>query len=105
MSDNRNMEKIDADWLKERLAGERGKKARLAEKLGVGSDVVTKMTSGVRQIRQDEVPVILEFFGLHVEALTVEELRWLEAYRNAAPERLAAAETLLGYQSPPLEKP
>jgi DNA-binding transcriptional regulator YdaS (Cro superfamily) len=57
------METITAEWLRIRLEGDRGKKAELAEALGIGADKVSKMISGARKPQAEEIPKILAFFG------------------------------------------
>lgn len=51
------------EWLEKMLENRpRGTKARLSEHIGGGSDVVSKMLSGVRAIAADELPLIAEYF-------------------------------------------
>lgn len=57
------MEIIDAKWLQKRLGNDRGKRAQLAERLGVSPDKVSKMLSGTRKPQSQEIPTILAFFG------------------------------------------
>lgn len=56
------MDVIDADWILSRLTGKRGEKARLARALGVGTDVISKILSGERRVRNDEIPMVIKFF-------------------------------------------
>lgn len=52
------------EWLEKLLENApRGTKARLSEHIGGGSDVVSKMLSGVRAIAADELPLIAEYFN------------------------------------------
>jgi DNA-binding transcriptional regulator YdaS (Cro superfamily) len=57
------MQMITTEWLNERLANDRGKRAALAVALGIGPDKVSKMLSGTRKPQANEVPTILAFFG------------------------------------------
>lgn len=57
------MEKITSEWLKERLGDDRGKKAALAEALGLTNDKISKMISGIRKPQAEEIPTIHAFFG------------------------------------------
>lgn len=57
------METITPEWLRARLDGDRGKKAALAEALGIGADKISKMISGARKPQAEEIPKILAFFG------------------------------------------
>ena len=57
------MEPITAEWLRERLDGDRGRKTELADALGIGSDKVSKMIAGTRKPQAEEIPKILAFFG------------------------------------------
>lgn len=77
------METITADWLRQRLGRDRGKKAMLAEALGLGSDKVSKMLSGARKPQAEEIPKILAFFG---EAQADVDPELLEVWRQLSPE-------------------
>jgi plasmid maintenance system antidote protein VapI len=105
MSDKRVMEKIDGKWIEARLSGERGQKAKLAEALGVKSDKISKIIKGERQVQPEEVPVILRFFGLHLEVISDREKAYLEAFRNATPDKLAAVQAYLTNRLPLQDKP
>lgn len=64
---NRDMQKIDRHWIKARLAGTpRGTQARLAEHLGITSDMMSKIMIGVRELQQDEIPKALSFFNARI---------------------------------------
>ena len=57
------MQVITSKWLQERLGSDRGKRAELADALGIGADKVSKMLSGTRKAQAEEIPTILAFFG------------------------------------------
>lgn len=103
MRDNLWMEIIDTKWLLARMSGKRGEKARLAEALGIGPDQVAKILTGVRRIQPDEIPRIMAFFHEDGFAVTSEERRMLQLYREAPEARREAAEVLLS--APPLKSP
>ena len=77
------METIDAQWLKKRLSGDRGQKAALAEAIGVGTDKISKMISGIRKVQADEIPKILAFFG---EASQEVDPELLAIWQKLAPQ-------------------
>ena len=77
------MEPITADWLRQRLGRDRGKKAMLAEALGLGSDKISKMLSGARKPQAEEIPKILAFFG---ESQAEVDPELLEAWQQLLPE-------------------
>ena len=56
------MEQIDREWLKDRLAGDRGEQARLSRETGISPDKISKILSGKRQVQSSEAPVIYGFF-------------------------------------------
>lgn len=58
------MEKIDGNWIKSRLTGAHGEKARLAEAMGLSDSKVSKILSGERLVKASEIPTLLRFFGL-----------------------------------------
>ena len=95
MSDNVAMEIVDIRWLKARLTGARGEKARLAEAIGIKPDQVAKILHGVRRIQPDEVPKIMAFFDEVSFSVSAEEQRILQLYRQAPEARREAAEALL----------
>lgn len=88
------------EWLGKMLEGaERGTKARLAERLGISGDMVSKMLSGVRDITADELPQISAFFkvmppgfdGISFEAKIRDEkeiLRTLERIDGLGPDNV-----------------
>lgn len=64
---NSTMEKIDRHWIKARLSGTpRGTQTRLAEHLGIESNVMSKIMTGVRDLQQDEIPKVLTFFNARI---------------------------------------
>ncbi len=93
-----HMETITPEWLRARLDGDRGKKAELAEALGIGADKVSKMISGARKPQAEEIPKILAFFGVttaQVDPELAEVWRKLEPAErlfllNAAKAQIAA---------------
>ncbi|WP_043145322.1 helix-turn-helix domain-containing protein [Mameliella alba] len=95
------MQKITPEWLKEQLDKKRGARTRLAERLGVGTDVVSKMVAGTRRPQAEEIPVILDFFGLELDvdqefqgiwnALSGEGHQTLKSVAKALLERERAA--------------
>lgn len=89
------MENVDLQWLKARMTGQRGEKARLAEALGIKPDQVAKILTGVRRIQTDEIPKLRAFFNEAVLTISAEEQRLLEMYRTASAARREAAEALL----------
>jgi transcriptional regulator with XRE-family HTH domain len=61
--DIRNNRRMYREWLRNLLDGrQRGTATRLAEHMGIPSDYVSKMLSGVRDITADELRKISEFF-------------------------------------------
>lgn len=61
------MTKIDRIWIKTRLAQmERGSQARLAEHLGIANNMMSKIMSGTRALKQDEIPKVLSFFNARI---------------------------------------
>lgn len=76
------MEAITADWLRQRLEGDRGKKAALAEALGIGKDKVSKMIAGTRKPQAEEIPRILAFFGVTSPGV---DLELAEVWRELEP--------------------
>lgn len=83
ISQSVGMEPITADWLRQRLGRDRGKKAMLAEALGLGSDKISKMLSGARKPQAEEIPKILAFFG---ESQAEVDPELLEAWQQLLPE-------------------
>ena len=55
---------IDSDWIKARLDGTHGEKARLADAIGISRDKMSKVLNGTRDVQPDEIPKVLRFFGL-----------------------------------------
>lgn len=101
------MEVIDSEWLKERLGDNRGKKAALAQALGVTNDKVSKMLSGVRGPKASEIPTILAFFG---EASDEADPEFAELWKQLHPhERVflknAAKAQIAGRDQPPEQSP
>lgn len=61
------METIDRHWIKARLASmPRGTQTRLAEHLGIASNMMSKIMSGERRLQQDEIPKLLSFFNARI---------------------------------------
>lgn len=57
------MDVIDGDWIRARLSGKRGEKAKLARAMRVESHVVAKILAGKRQVKPKEMPAVVAFFG------------------------------------------
>jgi hypothetical protein len=57
------MDKIDADWIKSRLKGKHGERARLAAAIGIDNDKMSKTLRGLRRVQSHEIPLILAFFN------------------------------------------
>lgn len=67
------MDMIDRHWIKARLAKmERGTQKRLAEHMGIPGSTLSKIMSGVRELQQNEIPKVLDFFNARV--VTEDEL-------------------------------
>lgn len=61
------MDMIDRHWIKARLAKmERGTQKRLAEHMGIPGTTLSKIMSGVRDLQQNEIPKVLDFFNAKV---------------------------------------
>lgn len=45
---------------------ERGAQARLAEHLGIANNMMSKIMSGTRALKQDEIPKVLSFFNARI---------------------------------------
>ena len=86
---------VDAEWLKARMSGKRGEKARLAEALCIGPDQVAKILNGVRRVQPEEVPRLLAFFNEERQFLSEDEIRLLRLFREATESRQEAAVALL----------
>lgn len=56
------MDVIDANWIKDRLSGEHGEQARLAEAMGIDSDKLSKILRGQRRVQAKEIPGAISFF-------------------------------------------
>lgn len=56
------MDVIDGDWIKARLKNVRGEQSRLARRMGVDPDVVTKILKGHRRVQPHEMPAVVAFF-------------------------------------------
>ncbi len=80
---------IDGAWIKERLTGAHGEKARLAEALGVKQDVVSKILSGTRRLSNAEADAARLFFG--EGPINEEERSMLALYRQASKDRQGLA--------------
>ena len=64
LSDIRTMPKIDGNWIRDRLKGERGEVARLADALGMDKNKLAKVMSGTRALTADETVSVLTFFRI-----------------------------------------
>ena len=84
---------IDGDWIKARLTGRRGEKARLSEALGVRDADVSKILNGTRKVQASEIPALLAFFG--EPAINDEDAEFLALLHQASPERRAEAKAFL----------
>lgn len=93
---NRNM-MIDGEWIRTRLTGKRGEKARLAEALGVTADVVSKILNGARQVSAEEADKLRAYFG--EAAVTPDEAALLAAFRAASEDRRRLAVEFLRLQA------
>lgn len=79
-------------WIKERLKVERIPQKDLAAALGLDPSNVTRLLRGERRLRQEEIPVVMDFFGkIGLPEATV-------------PPRLAAAFALPGATMPYLAR-
>lgn len=90
------MEVIDGKWIAARLGTGRGSRAALADAMGVKSDVVSKILSGVRRVQPEEIPRVLAFFETAKDDVTRQLQERIE--QLDAPEReflLAAAEGMI----------
>lgn len=56
------MDVIDGKWIAARLGKSRGAKAALADAMGVGQDVVSKILNGKRRVQPEEIPRVLAYF-------------------------------------------
>lgn len=70
------MEVIDGNWIKDRLTGVRGEKARLSEAMGITPQKLSHILAGGRDVQPEEVPKVLAFFNMEIthrdEELTVQ---------------------------------
>lgn len=57
------MDQITADWIKGQLDLGLGTRSGLADAMGVGRDVVSKILSGKRRIKSSEIVGIREYFA------------------------------------------
>lgn len=55
---------VDPNWIKDQFENGNGTRLGLAEALGCGRDVVSKILSGTRKIKAAELPVIERYFGI-----------------------------------------
>lgn len=56
------MEVIDGAWIRARLTGVRGEKARLAACMGIRAEQLSKVLADKRDVQPEEVPSVLAFF-------------------------------------------
>lgn len=56
------MDVVDAEWIKAKLSGRHGEQARLAERMGIDQDKLSKILKGVRRVQAAEVPRVVAFF-------------------------------------------
>jgi transcriptional regulator with XRE-family HTH domain len=91
-SEINNMSHVDAEWIRTRLSGKRGERARLAEAMGIDNDKMSRIMQGKRRVQPEEIPKVLEFFG---ETLTGEHDRAkrkaIQKLTKLSPEKLAEA--------------
>ena len=66
------MEIIDANWIRQRLTGQRGELAELARAMGVKPDVVTKILKGERRVQPGEMLAVKAHLERSVEPPTDE---------------------------------
>lgn len=96
---NADMFVVDAEWIKKRLGDDRGRKAELARAMGIEADKLSKILGGTRNIKAEEVPKILKFFGAIQEPLDPQVQRLVSILVQLKPEELAflgtASEALL----------
>ncbi|TNE66819.1 MAG: XRE family transcriptional regulator [Rhodobacteraceae bacterium] len=59
---------INAQWIKDQLDAGNGTRQGLAAALGVHRATISKITSGDRQIKGSEIPLIAEYFGVDESA-------------------------------------
>lgn len=55
---------VDGDWIKSQFDNGNGTRLGLAEALGCGRDVISKILSGTRKIKAAELPLIEGYFGI-----------------------------------------
>ncbi len=75
-----HMEKIDRHWIKKRLQDmPRGTQSRLAERMGVAPNVMSKVMNGTRELQQDEIPKVLAFFNAKIveDQVSSDDLQFL----------------------------
>lgn len=96
--DNYVMGNIDAAWIKTKLTGARGEKARLAEHLGVPLNVVSKILAGIRKLTPAEADAVKAFFG--DPPLTEGEQDLIRLFRAATAERRELVRQFLGLAVP-----
>ena len=56
------MDVIDGKWIEARLSGAHGSRKALADAIGITPDKITKIIKGERQVRANEIPLILRYF-------------------------------------------
>ncbi|WP_145962944.1 hypothetical protein [Mangrovicoccus ximenensis] len=61
------MDRIDGQWIQDRLTGERGERTRLANHLGISLDKLSKTLKGERRIQENEFPLLLKWFNVRLE--------------------------------------
>ncbi|MER5172648.1 helix-turn-helix domain-containing protein [Thioclava kandeliae] len=90
------MEVIDAEWIRRHLTGERGEQTRLADAIGLSPDVISKIISGKRRVKSEEIPKIVSFFGVDLSS-TDRNHHLLELYDSLSEEKKRQAEEFLRF--------
>ena len=92
--DKSGMEKIDGEWIKTRLSGQRGEKKRLADAIGIDTTMLSKVLSGLRRLSASETEAVLMFFG-EAAQLTPKAAGILARVRKLSPEGQDRASALV----------
>ena len=81
------MDEINAEWLKEHLGDDRGKKAALSKATGISTDKISKIIGGTRQVQSHEVPKIYAFFyPTGDNDMTADQVEILRLWNQLEPE-------------------
>lgn len=81
---------INRDWILARLTGRHGEKTKLADAMGIKTDMLSKILSGVRQLSPYEADMARRFFG-EDQTLTPEEEDMLALFRMIPKGKRSAA--------------